>query len=270
MSRAADRYAEWVGSERYRAERPGRARVIAHLCRRELGEARRIADLGAGTGLIKKTLEEETGKPIVGFEIDVPFIRDRSRMAAADVLRLPVANGALDFVIANHLYEHVDDPAALFREMYRALRPGGLAYVTAGNRLAVMEPHYRLPFLSWLPRRAAGAYVRLAGKGSGYEGIAFLTRGPLTRAMRAAGFRVRDDTRRALDELLAERWGEGWARAWGAARLLPETLLGGLLRRLSPQWFFLLEKPAAGRGGEGRGEEGRTAGAGTGESADRG
>jgi len=32
----------------------------------------------------------------------------------------------------------------------------------------VMEPHYRLPFLSWLPQRAADRYVRAFGKADDY------------------------------------------------------------------------------------------------------
>jgi hypothetical protein len=35
--------------------------------------------------------------------------------------------------------------------------------------LQLVEPHHRLPFLSWLPRRMANGWIRLAGRGSRYE-----------------------------------------------------------------------------------------------------
>ncbi|MFQ5888715.1 MAG: class I SAM-dependent methyltransferase [Gemmatimonadota bacterium] len=251
MGGRPDRYARFVGSAAYREARREKAGVIAHLCRRHLESAERIADLGSGTGILKKTLELEFHKPVLGFEIDVPMLVERDRVAGADALCLPVADGTFDFVIANHLYEHVGDPALLFREIFRVLRPGGRAYVTAGSRLAVMEPHYRLPFLSWLPKGAAGAYVRLTGRGPGYERIRFLTYGPLVRRMTEAGFRITDDTERAIDELIEEVWGGGWARGWRVVRRLPGGLRQALLRLLSPQWFFLLERPGAAAGASG-------------------
>lgn len=241
----ADRYGALVRSEAYRRSRAARAEVIWHLAGRWLAAADRPADLGAGTGIIRKILEEKRGKPLYGFEIDTSFVVEPARMVGADVLRLPLADGSLDFVLLNHLYEHVADVGALFREAHRVLRPGGRAYVTAGNRLALLEPHYRLPFLSWLPRSAASAYLRLSGRGRRYEGIRFLTWRPLETHMREAGFRVSDLTETAIDDLLGRTWGAPWTGVWGLFRALPAPVRRPLLRGLSPQWFFLLEKPGA-------------------------
>jgi ubiquinone/menaquinone biosynthesis C-methylase UbiE len=239
----ADVYGELVSSEEYRQSREQKAEVIWHLVGSHLRRAGRCADLGAGTGIIRAVLEEKMGKPLYGFEIDTSFVEIREHMVAADVERLPVSDGALDLVLMNHLYEHVSDPSALFREAYRVLAPGGLAYVTAGSRLAVIEPHYRLPFLSWLPRPAASLYLRLSGRGSAYEGIRFMTYGPLSRMMREPGFTVQDITEQAIDELLERVRGKPWADAWKGLGALPAATRSRLLRLASPQWFFLLQKP---------------------------
>ena len=53
-------------------------------------------------------------------------------------------------------------------EIYRVLKPGGVCYFAAGNRLNIMEPHYHLPFLSMFPRPLAHMYVKWSGKGSLY------------------------------------------------------------------------------------------------------
>lgn len=243
--KTVDRYETFVRSSEYREERPEKARVIAHLCRGELETSGRIVDLGAGTGIIKNELEMMFDKPIAGFDLDRSFIADARRMSVADVLRLPLADASVEFAIANHLYEHVSDQGALFREVARVLAPGGAAYLSAGNRLAVMEPHYRLPFLSWLPRSLAAAYVRASGRGDGYEGIRFLTWGRLAALLRDAGLEVEDRTERALEDLLGERRGALARAAWRSLRALPAALRRAVLRWLSPQWFLVLRRREA-------------------------
>lgn len=260
-SDARDRYRAYLGSDSYRRERAEKARVVARVCGGELRRADRVADLGTGTGMVKKELENIVDKPIHGFDIEKSFMEVGERMAVADVTRLPVEDGGLDFAVLNHLYEHVDDQAGLFRELRRVLAPGGAAYVSAGSRWAVMEPHYRLPFLSWLPRRLADLYLRVTGRGEAYRGIRFLGYGRLTGLMRDAGLRVEDRTLEAVDDLIGETWGAGWARLWRAARALPEAALAALLRVVSPQWFFVLHKPAARTGGR-EAASGRRAGKG--------
>ncbi len=54
--------------------------------------------------------------------------------------------------------------------------PGGLLYLGIGHRWQVVEPHHRLPFLSWLPRGAADRYMRRHRQGR-----------PLLRALLHAG-----------------------------------------------------------------------------------
>lgn len=243
MSVAADRYERLTATAAYREGRIRKAQVIAHLCSPYLTGTAYAADLGAGTGIIRKTLEEECGNAIFGIEIDDEFIVEKERMVRGDVLRVPFASESLDFAMLNHLYEHVPDAGQLFRETYRILKPGGRAYVTAGSRHAIMEPHYRLPFLSWVPDAVAGAYLRLTRRGESYSDIRFLTYRPLTRLMRAAGFIVHDVTERAIDELIHATWGERWAAVWRGLRRMPPGALQGLLRVGSPQWFFFLERP---------------------------
>ena len=241
-----DRYAGFLASDEYRDGRLRKARVIARLCREELAAAARVADVGAGTGIIKNALEVEYSKSIVGFDIDYAFIIERDRMVAADAARLPVRPESFDLVLLNHIYEHVADQPALFREVHRILRPGGVAYVSAGNRLAVVEPHYRLPFLSWLPKPVADRYVRWTRRGTGYDDIRFLSYRPLRALIEAAGLRVRDVTERAIDDQLGDTWGAAWVPAWRAFRALPALLRERLLAGLSPQWFLLVEKPRRG------------------------
>ena len=242
---SGDYYARRLASPEYRGSRVARAEVIARLVGPRLEAAERIADIGAGTGIIKNELEDKFSKFIVGFELDVPFVVEPGGVVAADGCQLPVPAATFDLVILNHVYEHVPDPGRLFREAWRVLRPGGAAYVSAGSRFAVIEPHYRLPFLSWLPRRAADLYLRATGRGRTYEGVRFLGYRPLVRLMAGAGFEIRDVTQTALRDLIGPDRGRRWRPAWALLRALPEPARRGILTRGSPQWFFILEKPEA-------------------------
>jgi len=73
-----------------------------------------------------KELEGETFAPIsiIGDAQDLSNIED----------------GSVDFVIANHLVEHLDNPIRGLEEMVRALRPGGVLY------LALPDPRVTFDF----------------------------------------------------------------------------------------------------------------------------
>ena len=241
---SGDYYARHVATAEYRRTREAKAEVISCILGPRLTAARWIADIGCGTGIMKKTLEMISGKCIIGFEIDVPVVIERERVVGADAFRLPASDGVFDLLILNHIYEHVPDPGKLFTEARRVLKPGGHAYVSAGSRWAVVEPHYRLPFLSWLPRRAADRYLRCSGRGETYDGVRFLGYGALLRAMRGPGIEIHDVTEDALNGLLGPERGGPWRPVWGVLRRLPASLRNWLLRG-SPQWFFILERKAS-------------------------
>ena len=84
-------------------------------------------------------------------------------------MELPFADASFEVVICNHIYEHVPDAPRMMAEIARVLRPGGTCYFAGGHRLQLIEPHHRLPFLSWLPRPLANTFMRLAGRGGRYE-----------------------------------------------------------------------------------------------------
>jgi hypothetical protein len=49
------------------------------------------------------------------------------------------------------------------------LRPGGVCYLAAINALWPIEPHYDLPFLSYLPKSLANIYIKVKRKKEYYE-----------------------------------------------------------------------------------------------------
>jgi SAM-dependent methyltransferase len=49
----------------------------------------------------------------------------------ADITRVPLPDASYEMVIAHHVLEHIDDDRQAMREMFRLLRPGGVAVLSA-------------------------------------------------------------------------------------------------------------------------------------------
>lgn len=177
--------------------------VVRHFLGLDDLSGLKIVDVGCSGGIIAAALAHG-GADVVGVDIDVPGLAKAQEaygggvsFLCGDSSALPLGDGTADVVICNHIYEHVVDPWALVREMSRIVRPDGMIYLGLGNRLGVIEPHYRLPFLSWLPRRLAHRYVRASGRADSYY-EAFMTRSGLQRL--CGGLRVWDYTYSVLAE----------------------------------------------------------------------
>jgi SAM-dependent methyltransferase len=244
----SDYYQRLATSQKYRESRKKRAELIADVIGDLLQHSETIVDLGSGTGLIKDHLSKRLAKPILGIEIDPDFILCSVDTCLGTVTDLPVKSGSVDLILCNHLYEHVHDRSRLFSEIKRVLSPAGRAYLTVGNRYQFMEPHYRLPLLSWCPGSVADFYLRVTRRGTDYSDIRFPTYSDLRRGIEDHGLEAEDIT---LEVLLRRRHRiEGPLRRALLSGLmgLPLGLRQALLRRLSPQWFLLLRRRERNRG----------------------
>jgi hypothetical protein len=101
-----------------------------------------------------------------------------------------------------------------------------------------MEPHFRLPFLSWLPNKLGDTYVRMARKGTHYD-CNLPTRKKVTDLFAEAGFASEDVTVPAMRLYAALEELGPFARTMCAA---PTPVLR-LLLPLNPTMIFLL-RPA--------------------------
>jgi hypothetical protein len=88
------------------------------------------------------------------------------------------------------------------REIYRVMSPEGVGYLAVPNRWMFVEPHYKLVFLSWLPRSLRSFYVRLLRRGVSYD-CRPLSLNELERLLAQAGFVYSNICTRALKETLA-------------------------------------------------------------------
>jgi SAM-dependent methyltransferase len=148
--------------------------ILRHFLGREDFSGLQVLDIGCSAGFISDEFRL-AGAHVTGLDIDEPGLEKAKQRFGEHVEfilapgnAIPLPSESVDIVVFNHIYEHVPDPGAVMAEIRRVLKDDGVAYLGLGNRLGVMEPHYRLPFLSWLPKRYANRYLRATGRADGY------------------------------------------------------------------------------------------------------
>ena len=122
--------------------------------------------------------------------IDNRQIKDGFRYQNVSGVELPFEDASFDVVISNHVIEHVGNRDAQIdhlKELRRVMTAHGVGYLAAPNRWMVTEPHYRLAFLSWLPRPLRTPYLRWRKRGSTYD-CEPLTADSLEKMLRQVGF----------------------------------------------------------------------------------
>lgn len=157
--------------------------------------------------------------------VDNRLVREGFRYHVVTDTRLPFADASFDIVLSNHVIEHVGgrpEQLAHLAELRRVLREDGVGYLAVPNRWMLVEPHYRLAFLSWLPRPLRSPYLRLAGKGRVYD-CEPLRLPEIERMFAASGLAARNLCVAALREVLAiERPGSWLQRTFAR---IPDALL---------------------------------------------
>lgn len=116
-----------------------RAEVVDAL---QIKKGERIADIGAGTGIYSLLFAEKTGPEGVVYAVDIAprfltLINQRAEDLGAGnivaVLNRPdsatLPPQSIDIAFICDTYHYFDDPAAMLKSVYRALRPGGALYI---------------------------------------------------------------------------------------------------------------------------------------------
>ena len=161
-------------------QRERKARTVVKVCQdflqcEDLSHLS-LLDVGSSSGIIDNYLADFF-QSVSGIDIDEPamaharatFNKPNLSFSHGDAMQLDHHDNSINVVVCSHVYEHVPDASRMFSEILRVLTPGGFCYFSGNNRVMIMEPHHRLPFLSLLPRFLAHRYMRLAGKGDFYH-----------------------------------------------------------------------------------------------------
>ncbi len=207
------------------------------------GQRLRLLEIGTGSGAIAHYFAARSG---LDCEVDAVDVIDQRqikggyRFQQVAGVDLPFEDGAFDAVISNHVLEHVGDAeeqVGHLREIARVLRHDGTAYLASPNRWQLVEPHYHLVFLSWLPRRWRTPYLAMSRKGSVYD-CAPLQMNQLEAMVRSAGLQPHNICIPALRHVLAVEKPQSLLARWVGR--LPDGILERL-RGICPTHIYLLK-----------------------------
>jgi 2-polyprenyl-3-methyl-5-hydroxy-6-metoxy-1,4-benzoquinol methylase len=134
--------------------------------------AARVLDIGCSTGILTRYYSDFFAR-VVGIDIDDGAIdwarRNRSaeniKYRSGDSMDLPFDDCSFEVVTCTHIYEHVPDAGVMIGEIHRVMRPGGLCFFAAENKVRLWDGHSNLPLVTMMPRAAADLFLRVAGRG---------------------------------------------------------------------------------------------------------
>jgi SAM-dependent methyltransferase len=134
-----------------------------------------MLEVGTGSGGIANYFGRYSRRPFHVKAVDVcdnRTVKDGYDFEIVEDVLLPFQDNAFDVVISNHVIEHVGNRSAQQKHLFelrRVLADHGVGYLAVPNRWMLVEPHYRVIFLSWLPSRWRTPYLKMLRKGHYYD-----------------------------------------------------------------------------------------------------
>ena len=92
--------------------------------------------LDAGCGRSVPVLRKYLGRAgrLIGVElVDFANVPEGIETHNSDLANLPLADASVDLIMSRSVFEHLQDPQAVYREFFRVLRPGGAVVFLTAN-----------------------------------------------------------------------------------------------------------------------------------------
>lgn len=109
---------------------------------RPYAQQKEVLEVGSGTGLIMKNLEE-TAKTVVGVDISAGMLAQAVHrglnVVQGSATNLPFPNEHFDLVYSLKVLAHIPDIEKALQEMSRVLRPNGILVAEFYNRLSIRK-----------------------------------------------------------------------------------------------------------------------------------
>lgn len=155
MSASAERY-----RERYFGDDKHPYQSLIEETEKYLTRESVLLDAGCGrTAPVLRTFAGKVARRIGVDLVDFPSPIEGIELIQADLGELRLPDNSVDVIMSRSVMEHVVDPAKVYREMYRILKPGGHFVFLTGNLwdysalVAILVPNRLHP---WIVARTQG------------------------------------------------------------------------------------------------------------------
>jgi SAM-dependent methyltransferase len=117
-------------------------------------DGERLLDIGSGIGGPARWIAAKFGVHVTGVDLTPEFcaaaeelnratgLTDRIRIINGSALNLPVPDGEFDRAYSQNVIMNIDDKPRFYREVFRALRPGGVFAIANACAGPAGEPYY--------------------------------------------------------------------------------------------------------------------------------
>ena len=104
-------------------------------------------DIGTGCGILLPALSRQFDT-VISLDIELDFLRQVSALPAAagniqyltgDVRALPIRDNVVELIVCAEVLEHVDNDPVCMKELYRALKPGGILMLSTPQPFSLLE-----------------------------------------------------------------------------------------------------------------------------------
>jgi SAM-dependent methyltransferase len=121
---------------RYYAGVVGEQELFDELVRSHLRPGSSALDAGAGRGVVFPHDYRATAARVAGVDVSPAVLANPSLTEAtvSDLAALPYGDAEFDLAFSRYVFEHLERPADVLRELRRVLRPGGHLVILTPNR----------------------------------------------------------------------------------------------------------------------------------------
>lgn len=200
-----------------------------------------VLDIGTGSGQIPYEISKFAKKVCSVDIVDERKNKKNYEFKIAKDEKIPYGDNSFDIVVSNHVIEHTPDQKKHLEEIMRVVKQGGYVYIATPNKWWLTDPHYKLPFISWLPRSVSHKYLKIVqGKEWDIYPISF-TR--LSKQLKAESNCI-VEVNNALVFLIKGKASESldqWKIVRSFGKILPKKILD-LSKFISPTIILLVNK----------------------------
>lgn len=115
----------------------------------------------------------------------------KHRCIAADGKYLPFDTGTFTAVSSWYVFEHIQNPASIIREMVRITRPGGIITIRAQDARNFWEGHCKIPWIPFMPGHLSRVWMEEFEKSPSLrDGVYDITQPQFISILEALGCRI--------------------------------------------------------------------------------